>query len=164
MIASSVSNAASCATLKRGIQDKRRPYNEGRVQNHVQTIDVIKRQKAKYVVVSGKHHRIRSQKLIHIRDQIVVRKHDAFGEAGGAAGKVMRPAAFQRTDRAWAAKRLRAATEWKTFPRRFPVAACNKRAAEVRQVREADAVDIRSVGDQKRRAGICKLMAYLRSR
>ena len=47
---------------------------------------MIEREKAEHYVVVCEGRAVWCDELIDVRDQVVVREHDAFGKAGGAAG------------------------------------------------------------------------------
>src|SRR5438309_187152 len=84
---SSTISDSNCGTLKRGTRTSVPPaQSQHWIQNHVQTIDVIQRQKAKHSVVPAKWRTVRRDELKNIRDQIEMREHHALGKSGGAAG------------------------------------------------------------------------------
>ena len=67
-------------------QNERRAQNQRGIQNYVQAVDVVERKTAENVVGGVELRRIRPQQLVHVGDQIVVREHHSFGQAGGTAG------------------------------------------------------------------------------
>ncbi len=58
------------------------------VQPDRQPVDVVERQKAEEnIVLAYGAHLSGRQRLVHVGDQVVVRQHDPFRQAGGAAGE-----------------------------------------------------------------------------
>src|SRR5229473_718264 len=67
-------------------QNQRRAERERKSQRHGESVDVVKGEEAEHDIIGCEHRRIRTEDLIDIRDQVVVREHHAFRQSGGAAG------------------------------------------------------------------------------
>ena len=67
-------------------QYQRVAQGQGKSQPHGESVDVVEGQEAEHDVRGRERRGIRAQNLINIRNQVVVREHDALGQSGGAAG------------------------------------------------------------------------------
>ena len=67
-------------------QNESRSERQRKSQRHRESVDVVERQEAEYDVIGSERRSIRADGLIYIRDQVVVREHDALGHSSGAAG------------------------------------------------------------------------------
>src|ERR1051326_3181864 len=67
-------------------EDQRGPKSEHRIQNNVESIDVVQRQKTADDRLVAQTRGIRADELENVRDQVVMRKQHALGQAGGSAG------------------------------------------------------------------------------
>ena len=67
-------------------QDERRTKNQRRIEDHVQSIGVVKREATENGVGGVERGAAGTEKLIDVGDEIEVRQHDSLGQSGGAAG------------------------------------------------------------------------------
>ena len=72
--------------MEAGYEDECPAQSQHWVQNHVQTVDVIEREKAKNHIIRSQGRTVRRDELKNIRDQIEMREHHALRKSGGAAG------------------------------------------------------------------------------
>src|SRR5258708_20028709 len=59
---------------------------QSRVENHIETVNVVKRQKAENAIRARELCSLRAQELKYVCDKVVVREHYALGQSGGATG------------------------------------------------------------------------------
>ena len=78
--------SAQLLQIEAGHQNERGAERQGKSQSYSKSIDVVERQEAEHDVVGREKRGVRAEDLIDIRDQVVVREHDALGQSGGAAG------------------------------------------------------------------------------
>ena len=67
-------------------QNERGTEGERKRQRDGESVDVIQRQEAEHDIIGQERRGIWTEDLIDIRNQIVVRQHDALGQSGSAAG------------------------------------------------------------------------------
>ena len=133
-------------------QNQRGAERQRKSQRHGESVDVVERQEAEHDVVRREHRGIRAENLINIRDQVVVREHDALGQSGGAAGVgkrgdglggILRRLAGIVADvgaASWRNLRSLRVTSWR---------ARGEDAAQRGQSRQVHVFEKRSVGDEK---------------
>ena len=140
-------------------QHQRRAQHQRRIQNYVQPVDVIQRKKTQDAILARKKHRVRTEQLVNVRDQIKVRKHHPLGQSGGTAGIRKccqslggRVSWLRQRGRYW----LQQVAEALRAGRRV---ARSVYAAQIRQSAQVYSFEIATIADQQHRARILQLVS-----
>src|ERR1035438_9444566 len=67
-------------------QNQRCPKDQRGIENYIQSVDVIEGETTKDVISGVDLGRMRTDQLINVGDEVVVRKHHSLGQSGSAAG------------------------------------------------------------------------------
>src|ERR1035438_9434498 len=122
---------------------------------------MVERQKTEHGVVGGERRAVLAEQLVDVRDQVVVREHDALGQSRGAAGVGESGDCFLRALAGFGKLGGRRAEQCsEVFAAALGGGAtCSENAAQIGKSGEIYVFEKRSIADEEGGAGILQLIA-----